>query len=163
MLSIISGKPRTSKVYERKAQRYYTESLRLTRDFSTSNVGLPYLLDSLGKVALRHGKHEEARHYYTESLEYRKKNGNPREIADSLYQFGQLAHAEGEFEQSLRLFLKAASIYAETDATTSFYADAVNNAINALAAELGSEKIVRLKLETETRTLEEIVNMCLSR
>ena len=157
------GKTANQQGLRAEAQRYYTESLRLTRDFSTSNVGLPYLMDSLGKVALRHGKHEEARHYYTESLEYRKKNGNPREIADSLYQFGQLAHAEGEFEQSLCLFLKAASIYAETDATTSFYADAVNNAIEALAVELGNEKVERLTLEMETQTLEEIVNTCLSR
>ena len=119
-------------------------------------------MDSLGKVALRHGKHEEARGYYTGSLEYRKEKGNRREIADSLYQFGQLAYAEGEFEQSLCLFLKVASIYAETDATTSFYADAVNNAIKDLEGELGSEKVEKLKLETETRTLEEIVNMCLS-
>lgn len=156
------GKTANQQGLREEAQRYYTESLRLSRDFSTSNIGLPYLLDSLGKVALRHGKHEEARHYYTESLEYRKENGNPREIADSLYQFGQLAHAEGEFEQSLCLFLKAASIYAETDATTSFYADAVNNAIKALAAELGSEKIEKLKLEMETQTLEAIVNTCLS-
>lgn len=157
------GKTANQQGLREEAQRYYTESLRLTRDLSTSNVGFTYLMDSLGKVALRHGKHEEARDYYTGSLEYRKEKGNPREIADSLYQFGQLAHAEGEFEQSLSLFLKVASIYAETDATTSFYADAVNNAINALAAELGSEKVDQLKLEMETRTLEEIVNTCLSR
>ena len=156
------GKTANQQGLREEAQRYYTESLRLTRDLSTSNVGFTYLMDSLGKVALRHGKHEEARDYYTGSLEYRKENGNPREIADSLYQFGQLAHAEGEFEQSLSLFLKVASIYAETDATTSFYADAVNNAINALEAELGSEKVEQLKLEMETRTLEEIVNTCLS-
>jgi len=62
----------------------------------------------------------------------------------------------------LCLFLKAASIYTETDATTSFYADAVNNAIQTLAAELGSEKVEKLKLEMETRTLQEIVNTCLS-
>ena len=145
-----------------EAQRYYTESLHLARDLSTSNVGLPYLMDSLGKVALRHGKHEEARHYYTGSLEYRKENGNPREIADSLYQFGQLAYAEGEFEYSLCLFLKVASIYAETDTTTPFYVNAVNNAIKDLEGELGSEKVERLKLETETQTLEEIINTCLS-
>ena len=145
-----------------EAQRYYTESLRLTRERSTPSAGLPYLLDSLGKVALRRGKHEEARHYYTESLEYRKESGNPREIADSLYQFGQLAHAEGEFEQSLCLFLKVASIYAETGATTPFYVDAVNNDIAALEVELGSEKVEKLKLETETQTLEEMVNACLS-
>ena len=145
-----------------EAQRYYTESLRLTRDLSTSNVGFTYLMDSLGKVALRHGKHEEARDYYTGSLAYRKEKGNPREIADSLYQFGQLAYAEGEFEQSLCLFLKVASIYAETDATTSFYAEAVNNAIKDLEGELGSEKVEKLKLEMETLTLQEIVNICLS-
>ena len=157
------GKTANQQGLREEAQRYYTESLHLTRDLSTSNVGLPYLLDSLGKVALRHGKHEEARHYYTESLKYRKANGNPREIADSLYQFGQLAYAEGKFEQSLCLFLKVASIYAETDATPSFYADAVNNAIKTLAAELGSEEIEKLKLEMETQTLEEIVSTCLSR
>ena len=145
-----------------EAQRYYTESLRLTRDLPTSNVGFTYLMDSLGKVALRHGKHEEARDYYTGSLAYRKEKGNRREIADSLYQFGQLAYAEGEFEQSLCLFLKVASIYAETDATTSFYADAVNNAIKDLEGEVGSEKVEKLKLEMETQTLEEIVSMCLS-
>ena len=156
------GKTANQQGLREEAQRYYTESLRLTRDFSTSNVGFPYLLDSLGKVALRQGKYEEARHYYTQSLEYRKENGNPSEIADSLYQFGQLAYAEGEFEQSLRLFLKAASIYAETDAPTSFYADAANNTLDALEAEFGSEKVERLKLEMETQTLEEIVNTCLS-
>ena len=157
------GKTANQQGLREEAQHYYTESLRLTRDLSTSNVGFPYLLDSLGKVALRHGKHEEARHYYTQSLEYRKESGNLREIADSLYQFGQLAYAEGEFEQSLCLFLKAASIYAETDATTSFYADGVNNAIDALEVELSSKKVERLKLEMETQTLEEIVNTCLSR
>ena len=156
------GKTANQQGLREEAQRYYTESLRLTRDLSTSNVGFTYLMDSLGKVALRHGKHEEARDYYTGSLEYRKEKGDRREIADSLYQFGQLAYAEGEFEQSLCLFLKVASIYAETDATTSFYADAVNNAINALEAELGSEKVEKLKIEMETRTLEEIVNTCLS-
>ena len=145
-----------------EAQHYYTESLHLARDLSTSNVGLPYLMDSLGKVALRHGKHEEARHYYTGSLAYRRENGTPREIADSLYQFGQLAYAEGEFEYSLCLFLKVASIYAETDTTTPFYVNAVNNAIKDLEGELGSEKVERLKLETETQTLEEIINTCLS-
>lgn len=156
------GKIANQQGLREEAQRYYTESLRLTRDLSTSNVGFPYLLDSLGKAALRHGKHEEARGYYTVSLEYRKENGNPREIADSLYQFGQLAYAEGEFEQSLCLFLKVASIYAETDATTSFYAEAVNNAINASETELGSETVEKLKIEMATRTLEEIVNTCLS-
>ena len=156
------GKTANQQGLREEARHHYTESLRLTRDLSTSNAGLPYLLDSLGKVALRHGKHEEARHYYTESLAYRKENGNPREIADSLYQFGQLVHAEGEFEQSLCLFLKVASIYAEIGATTPFYVDAVNNTIDALAVELGSEKVERLKLEMETRTLEEIVNTCLS-
>ena len=157
------GKTANQQGLREEAQRYYTESLRLTRGLSTSNVGFPYLLDSLGKVALRHGKHEEARDYYTASLEYRKENGTPHEIADSLYQFGQLAHAEGEFEESLCLFFKVASIYAETDATTPFYVNAVNNAIKALEVELGGEKVDRLKLEMETRTLEEIVNTCLSR
>ncbi len=157
------GKTANQQGLREEAQRYYTESLRLTRDLSTSNVGFPYLLDSLGKVALRHGKHEEARDYYTASLEYRKENGTPHEIADSLYQFGQLAHAEGEFDESLCLFLKVASIYAETDATTPFYVNAVNNAIKTLEVELGGEKVERLKLEMETRTLEEIVNTCLSR
>jgi len=157
------GKTANQQGLREEAQRYYTESLRLTRGLSTSNVGFPYLLDSLGKVALRHGKHEEARDYYTASLEYRKENGTPHEIADSLYQFGQLAHAEGEFEESLCLFFKVASIYAETDATTPFYVNAVNNAIKTLEVELGGEKVDRLKLEMETRTLEEIVNTCLSR
>ena len=157
------GKTANQQGLREEAQRYYTESLHLTRDLSTSNVGFPYLLDSLGKVALRHGKHEEARDYYTASLEYRKENGTSHEIADSLYQFGQLAHAEGEFEQSLCLFLKVASLYSETDATTPFYVNAVNNAIKALEVELGGEKVERLKLEMETRTLEEIVNTCLSR
>ena len=157
------GKTANQQGLREEAQRYYTESLHLTRDFSTSNVGFPYLLDSLGKAALRQDKHEEARHYYTQSLEYRKENGNPREIADSLYQFGQLAYAEGEFEQSLCLFLKAASIYAETDAPTSFYADAVNDAIDALEAEFGSETVEKLKIEMETQTLEAIVKTCLSR
>ena len=156
------GKTANQQGLREEAQRYYTESLRLTRDLSTSNVGFTYLMDSLGKVALRHGKHEEARHYYTGSLEYRKEKGDRREIADSLYQFGQLAHAEGEFEQSLSLFLKVASIYAETDATTSFYADAVNKTIKALEVELGTEKVEKLKTEMEARTLEEIVNTCLS-
>ena len=156
------GKTANQQGLREEARRYYTESLRLTRELSTSSAGLPYLLDSLGREALRHGKHEEARHCYAESLEYRKENGSPREIADSLYQFGQLAYAEGDFEQSLCLFLKVASIYAETDTTTSFYADAVNNAIDTLEGELGSEKVERLKLEMETRTLEEIVNTCLS-
>ena len=156
------GKIANQQGLRKEAQRYYTEGLRLTRDLSTSNVGFPYLLDSLGKVALRHGKHEEARDYYTASLEYRKENGNPREIADSLYQFGQLAHAEGEFEQSLCLFLKVASIYAETDATTPFYVNAVNNAIKALEVEFGSKKVEKLKAEMETQTLEEIINTCLT-
>ena len=145
-----------------EAQHYYTESLRLTRERSTSSAGLPYLLDSLGKIAFRRGKYEEARHYYTESLEYRKESGNSREIAGSLYQFGQLAHAEGEFEQSLCLFLKVASIYAEIGATMSLYIDAVNDDIAALELKLGSEKVEKLKLEMETRTLEEIINTCLS-
>ena len=145
-----------------EAGRYYTESLRLTRELSTSSAGLPYLLDSLGKVALRHGKHEEARHYYTESLEYRKESGTPREIADSLYEFGRLAHAAGEFEQSLCLFLRVASIYAETGATTPFHVNSVKDAITALEVELGSEKVEKLKSEMETRTLEEIVNTCLN-
>ena len=156
------GKIANQQGLRKEAQRYYTESLHLTRDLSTSNVGFPYLLDSLGKVALRHGKHEEARDYYTASLEYRKENGTPREIADSLYQFGQLAHAEGEFEQSLCLFLKVASIYAETDATTPFYVNAVDNAIKDLEVEFGSKKVEKLKVEMETRTLEEIINTCLS-
>lgn len=145
-----------------EAQHYYTESLLLTRERSTSRTGLLYLLGSLGTVALRSGRYEEARHYYTESLEYLKESGNPYEIANSLYQFGQLAHAEGDFEQSLCLFLKVASIYAETEATTPFYMDAVNDDIAALEVELGSEKVEKLKLETETRTLEEMVNTCLS-
>ena len=145
-----------------EAQHYYTESLRLTRERSTSSAGLPYLLDSLGQIALRRGKHEEARHYYTESLEYRKEGGTLREIAGSLYQFGQLAHAEGDFEQSLCLFLKVASIYAEIGATTPLYIDAVNDDIAALEVKLGSEKVEKLKLETETQTLEEMVNTCLS-
>lgn len=156
------GKTANQQGLREEAQRYYTESLHLVRDLSTSNAGFPYLMDNLGKVALRRGKHEEARHYYTVSLEYRKENGSSREIADSLYQFGQLAHAEGEFEYSLCLFLKVASIYAETGATMPFYVDAVNNTIKALEVELGTEKVEKLKTEMETRTLEEIVNTCLS-
>ena len=156
------GKIANQRGLREEAQRYYTESLRLTRDHSTPNAGLPYLLDSLGKVALRQDKHEEARHYYTESLGYRKENGSPREIADSLYQFGQLAHAEGDFEQSLCLFLTVTSIYSEIGAAMPFYVDAVNNAIKALEVELGTEKVEKLKIEMETRTLEEIVNTCLS-
>ena len=157
------GKTANQQGLREEAQHYYTESLHLVRDFSTSNAGFPYLMDNLGKVALRRGKHEEARHYYTVSLEHRKENGSPREIADSLYQFGQLAYAEGELEQSLCLFLKVASIYADTGATMPFYVEAVKNTIKTLAVELGSKTVEKLKLETETRTLEEIVNMCLSR
>ncbi|MDE0468142.1 MAG: tetratricopeptide repeat protein [Candidatus Poribacteria bacterium] len=156
------GKTANQQGLREEARRYYTESLRLTRELSTTSAGLPYLLDSLGREALRHGKYEEARHCYTESLEYRKENGSPREIADSLYQFGQLAHAEGEFEQSLSLFLKVASIYAEIGETTPFYVDTVNNAIGTLEVELGSEKVEKVKLEMEKRTLHEIVNTCLS-
>ena len=156
------GKTVNQQGLREEARHYYTESLRLTRKLSTSSAGLPYLLDSLGKVALRQGKHEEARNCYIESLEYRKENGSPREIADSLYQFGQLAHAESEFEQSLCLFLTVASIYAEIGVTTPFYVDPVNNTIEALEMELGGEKVERLKLEMETQTLEEIINTCLS-
>ncbi|RKU20233.1 hypothetical protein C6503_06580 [Candidatus Poribacteria bacterium] len=145
-----------------EAKHYYTESLRLTRGLSTSSTGIPYLLDSFGKEALRRGSYEEARHYYTESLEYRKENSSPREIADSLYQFGQLARAEAKFEQSLCLFLRVASIYAETGSTTPFYVDAVNKDIAALEAKLDNERVEELKLEMETRTLQEIVNICLS-
>ena len=144
-----------------EAKHYYTESLRLTRELSTSSTGIPYLLDSFGKEALRHGKYEEARHYYTESLAYRKENSSPREIADSLYQFGQLARAEGKFEQSLCLFLRVASIYAEIGSTTPLYVEAVNKDIAALEVKLGSERVEKLKLEMETRTLQEIVNICL--
>ena len=146
-----------------EAKHYYTESLYLLRELSTSVTDLPYLLDSLGKIALRQGEYKEARQYYTESLDHRKEGGNPREIADSLYQFGKLTHAEGDLEQSLRLFLTVASIYAEIDPTTPFYVDAVNNFITALEVELGNEKVEKLKLEVETRTLQEIVNTCLSR
>ena len=145
-----------------EAKHYYTESLRVTRELSTSSAGIPYLLDSFGKEALRHGNYEEARHYYTESLEYRKDNSSPREIADSLYQFGQLARAEGKFEQCLCLFLRVASIYAETGSTTPLYVNAINKDIAALEVELGSERVEKLKLEMETRTLQEIVNICLS-
>ncbi|MYB02362.1 tetratricopeptide repeat protein, partial [Candidatus Poribacteria bacterium] len=145
-----------------EAKHYYTESLRLTRELSTSSTGIPYLLDSFGKEALRHAKYEEARHYYTESLEYRNENSSPREIAESLYRFGQLARAEGKFEQSLCLFLRVASIYAETASTTPLYVDAVNKDIAALAVELGGERVEKLKLEMETLTLQEIVNICLS-
>ena len=145
-----------------EAKHYYTESLRLTRELSTSSAGIPYLLDSFGKEALRRGSYEEARHYYTESLAYRKENSSPREIADSLYQFGQLTRAEGKFEQSLCLFLRVAAIYAETGATTPLYVDAVNKDIAALEAKIDNERVKALKLEMETRTLQEIVNICLS-
>ena len=83
-------------------------------------------------------------------------------IADSLYQFGQLARAEGKFEQSLCLFLRVASIYAETGSTTPLYVDAVNKEIAALEVKLGSERVEELKLEMETLTLQEIVNICSS-
>ncbi len=156
------GKTASQQGLREEARRYYTESLRLARELSTSSTGLPYLLDGLGREALRHGKYEEARHCYAESLEYRKENGSAREIADSLYEFGRLAHTEGEFEQSLCLFLKVASIYSETGATTPFHVNSVNDAITALEIELGSEKVERLKSEMETRTLEEIVNTCLN-
>lgn len=156
------GKTANQQGLREEARRYYTESLRLTRELSTSSAGLLYLLDSLGREALRHGEYEEARHCYTESLAYRKENGSPREIADSLYQFGQLAHAEGEFEQSLCLFLRVASIYSEIGETTPFYINSVNDAITALEIELGNEKVERLKLEMETRTLREVVNTCLN-
>ena len=156
------GKTANQQGLREEARRYYTESLRLTRELSTSSAGLLYLLDSLGREALRHGEYEEARHCYTESLAYRKENGSPREVADSLYQFGQLAHAEGEFEQSLCLFLRVASIYSEIGETTPFYINSVNDAITALEIELGSEKVERLKLEMETRTLREVVNTCLN-
>ncbi|MCY3739551.1 MAG: tetratricopeptide repeat protein [Candidatus Poribacteria bacterium] len=145
-----------------EAKHYYTESLRLTRELSTSSTGIPYLLDSFGKEALRHAKYEEARHYYTESLEYRNENSSPREIAESLYRFGQLARAEGKFEQSLCLFLRVASIYAETASTTPLYVDAVNKDIAALEVKLGGERVEELKSEVETLTLQEIVNICLS-
>ena len=156
------GKAANQQGLREEARHYYTESLRLTGELSTSSAGLLYLLDSLGKEALRHGKYEEARRCYTETLAYRKENGSTREIADSLYQFGQLAHAEGEFEQSLCLFLRVASIYSEIGETTPFYINSVNDAVAALEVELGSEKVERLKLEMETRTLEEIVNTCLN-
>ena len=146
-----------------EAKHYYTESLYLARELSTSGADLPYLLDSLGKIALRQGAYKEARQYYTESLDHRKDGGSLREIADSLYQFGKLTHVEGDLEQSLCLFLRVASIYSEIDTTTLFYGDAVNNVIAALEVELGNEKVEKLKLEMETRTLEEIVNTCLSR
>ena len=156
------GKTAQQQGLREEAKHYYTESLRLTRELSTSSTGIPYLLDSFGKEALRHGRYEEARHYYTESLEYRSDNSSPREIADSLYQFGQLARAEGKFEQSLCLFLRVASIYAEIGSTTRLYVDAVNKDIAALEVELGSERVEKLKLEMETLTLQEIVNICLS-
>ena len=156
------GKTAQQQGLREAAKHYYTESLRLIRELPTSSAGIPYLLDSFGKEALRQGKYEEARHYYTESLEYRKENSSPREIADSLYQFGQLARAEGKFEQSLCLFLRVASIYAETESTTLLYVDAVNKDIAALEVELGSERVENFKLEMEKRTLQEIVNICLS-
>lgn len=156
------GKTANQQGLREEARHYYTESLRLTGEPSTSSAGLLYLLDSLGKEALRHGEYEEARRCYTESLAYRKENGSTHEIADSLYQFGQLAHAEGEFEQSLCLFLRVASIYSEIGETTPFYINSVNDAIAALEVELGSEKVERLRLEMETRTLQEVVNTCLN-
>lgn len=146
-----------------EAKHYYTESLYLVRELSTSGADLPYLLDSLGKIALRQGEHKEARQYYTESLDHRKEGGSLREIADSLYQFGKLTHVEGDLEQSLCLFLRVASIYSKIDPTTLFYVDAVNNVSAVLEVKLGNEKVEKLKLELETRTLQEIVNTCLSR
>ena len=145
------------------AKRYYTESLHLARERPAPGTSLPYLLDSLGKIALRQGRHNEARQYYIESLQHRNESGKPSEIADSLYQFGRLARAEGKLEQSLRLFLRVEHIYTETGATTPLYANAVKDAITAVKAKLGNpEKVEKLKAELGTQTLQDIVNTCLS-
>lgn len=145
------------------AKHYYTESLQLARELSALGTNLPYLLDSLGKIALRQDEHNEARRYYVESLHHRNKTAKPREIADSLYQFGRLAHAEGKLELSLSLFLQTARIHAEVGTTTPLYANAVNEAIAAVEAEIADlEKIEKLKSETETQTLQDLVNTCLS-
>ena len=143
-----------------EAKRYYTKSLQIARELSAATTSIAYLLDSLGKIALRHGEYAEARRYYTESLRHRNEGGQPREIADSLYQFGRLFRAEGKLNLSLRLFLSVARIYAETGATSPLYARAVGDAIEELQAELDSETVERLKLEDGTQTLEEIVNTC---
>ena len=144
-----------------EAKRYYTESLHLARELSAATTSIAYLLDSLGKIALRHGKYTEARRHYTESLQHRNEGGQPREIADSLYQFGKLFHAEGKLNLSLRLFLSVERIYATTGPTNPLYERAVGDAVEELQAELGSETVKSLKLEDKTQTLEEIVNTCL--
>lgn len=145
-----------------EAKRYYTESLQLARELSATKTSIAYLLDSLGKIALWHGEYAEARQYYTESLQHRNESGQPREIADSLYQFGRLFRAEGKLNLSLRLFLRVERIYAETEATNPFYQRAVGDAVEELQAELGSETVERVKLEDGIQTLEEIVNICLN-
>ena len=145
------------------AKHYYTESLHLARELSASGTNLPYLLDSLGKIALRQGRYNEARQYYVESLQHRSKSGRPSEIADSLYQFGRLARAEGKLEQSLHLFLQVERIYTEIGATTPLYANAVKDAITAVEVKLGNpEKVEKLKSELETQMLQELVSTCLS-
>ncbi len=141
------------------ARRYYTESLQLARELPAPGTNLPYLLDSLGKIALRQGEHEEAKQYYLESLQHRRKSGKPHEIADSLYQFGRLARAEGQLERSLYLFLQTVRIYTETGTMTRIYAEAVKAAITAVEAGIGNpEKVEKLKSEIETQTLQELIN-----
>ena len=145
------------------AKHYYRESLQLARELSALGMNLPYLLDSLGKIALRQNEHDEARRYYVESLHHRNKTLKPREIADSLYQFGRLARAEDKLELSLSLFLQTARIHTEVGTTTPLYANAVKEAIAAVEAEIGDlEKIEKLRSEADTQTLQDLVNTCLS-
>ena len=144
------------------AERYYTESLHLARELPHPSSSLPYLLDSLGKIALRQGKYDKAREYYTESLQHRNRTGAPKELADSLYQFGRLARAEGKLAHSLLLFFHVERIYAEAGATTPLYVNAVNAAIAELRGQFDPQRVEELKSQVNTGTLQETVNKYLS-
>jgi len=83
-------------------------------------------------------------------------------IAESFYQFGKLAEAEGESVQAVLFLLAAARLYEEIQAMNSTEAREVEEALASIQKETGLEQFEKVKKRADAMGNDEIVGIALT-
>ena len=88
--------------YNREGRQWVTEILGRTT--YPPSVTLAGVLGAAGNLAYRQDDHEQARRYYQQALEVRRKIGDEAAVAGLLGSLGNVAQALGEWEEAKSLF-----------------------------------------------------------
>ncbi len=102
-----------------KAEEYYLEALKIAQE-SDFDEWIPTVTFSLGNIAYKKGKIEEAIKKYQEAIRLSDASGNLNNKANCLQQLASIYYEQNKSEEAIEFIRQAMDIFKETGSASSF-------------------------------------------